>query len=251
MANRIHGIRRGDGNVSGFFSFSLSSDSLLLLCPEKGSRYESGHDSIFRPIPWFWLTRSPGLIRLLTNCPLGNTPHFSPEDGGSIFLRNIAIQPMNYTAQQPRRPPSEVKSSFCLFRKSVPMFYSINYKSIWSWYFTPEYANCKLQHLSITGILYGIFMIFKGRKVGTFFRWMAPCRLHSLRRVEYSVTGWLRRLSSMDCGRRPVVTYFKALFLYFLRKYRKWQNNGCVSPTFLIILNTSFCIIFNSYIYIL
>jgi hypothetical protein len=34
------------------------------------------------------------------------TLHFSPEDGGSMFLRNIGIQPKDYTAQQTRSPPS-------------------------------------------------------------------------------------------------------------------------------------------------
>jgi hypothetical protein len=37
---------------------------------------------------------------------LPNTPHFNPEDRGSMFLRNVGFQPEDYTAQQSRRQPS-------------------------------------------------------------------------------------------------------------------------------------------------
>jgi hypothetical protein len=43
---------------------------------------------------------------MLFNVSIPNPRHFSPEDAGSIFLQNVCIQPKDYIAQKPRRPPT-------------------------------------------------------------------------------------------------------------------------------------------------
>jgi hypothetical protein len=52
-----------------------------------------------------WLANPRGLIHLLSlyKPSASNTPHFSSEDVGSMFLRNVGICLQIYTALQPRR----------------------------------------------------------------------------------------------------------------------------------------------------
>jgi hypothetical protein len=49
-------------------------------------------------------------IRITHQLP--NLPYVNTEDGGSMFLRNVGIKPDDYTAQQPRRQPSEQIEAF-------------------------------------------------------------------------------------------------------------------------------------------
>jgi hypothetical protein len=37
---------------------------------------------------------------------------FDPQGGGSTNLRNVGFQPPNYTAQQPRKPPLQLRNVF-------------------------------------------------------------------------------------------------------------------------------------------
>jgi hypothetical protein len=83
------------------------------------------------------------------------TPHLSPEYGDIMFLWNVCMQPKDYMAQQPRRPPSISKHILSL--QSSPQEISMWPRQP----LHPLYWSCKMQHFEPTSlILQGKICVF-------------------------------------------------------------------------------------------